>query len=158
MGFKVVYFKNFHPLRLFHSFKTVHTSPLKITAIKQVSSIIWLIMFFAMQMTRMSTLLEIASFSLVSKRKSFEIIMSIFPSSSQNFILLYLSSHLTNSKAEYILKKNSVLTTFHENSMSKKGELKLMLSRRKRQNCFLLHTTVWYQLAGQIVWTQLPVT
>lgn len=109
-------------------------------------------MFFVTQKMTMSTLSENAYFSLVSQRKPFEIIMSVFPSSAQNFILLNFSSHLTNSKAEYILKKNYVLTSFHENSMNRKGEIKLMLSQRKRQTeLFDITYTVWHQLAGQIV-------
>lgn len=76
-------------------------------------------MFFAAYKITMSTLSEKCLFFLVSKRKSFEIIMSVFPSSAQNFILLNFSSHLTNSKAEYILKKNYVPTSFHENSMNR---------------------------------------
>jgi len=44
--------------------------------------------------------------------------MSVFPSSAQNFILLNFSSHLINSKAEYILEKNFVATSFHEDSVN----------------------------------------
>lgn len=69
--------------------------------------------------------------------------MSVCPSSAQNFVLLNFLSHLTNSKAEYILKNNYVPTSYHENSMNRKEDDQINgFTWKKTERTLMLHTTV----------------
>lgn len=146
MEFNVVQFNNFSLIVLFRSFKTVHTSTLKMST---------------PLLQRRQHCQKMLILLCLKKKKHFEIIKIIMSLSifSSEFDLSQFLSYLTNSKAKCILKNNYVPPSFLENSMNRKEEDQInTFTWKKTGKTLILHTSSSVVFKpGQTVWTWLLV-